>query len=79
MLRKIDHACRTARFYRVDVVPTLFGERALRREWGRIGGAARGPSQTAASRAEAERRAAAWLAAKRRRGYAAVPESSGGP
>lgn len=79
MLRKIDHARRMARFYRVDVVPTLFGEWAVVREWGRIGGAARALSQTVATRVEAERLAAARLEVKRRRGYAPMPEPSDGP
>lgn len=79
MLRKIDHGRRMARFYRVDVVPTLFGEWAVVREWGRIGGAARVLSRTVATRAEAERLAAARLAVKLRRGYVPVPEPSDGP
>ena len=36
-LEKIDHAKRQRRFYALSVVPTLFGEWALVREWGRIG------------------------------------------
>lgn len=79
MLRRIDHSRKMARFYRVDILPTLFGEWAVRREWGRIGGGARALSQIVATRAEAERLAAALLAAKLRRGYVAVAEPSGGP
>ncbi len=85
MLRKIDHARRMARFYHVEVVPTLFGEWCVRREWGRIGGASRVMLETVASRAAAEALAARRLGAKRRRGYVplsvplSVPGSAAGP
>jgi predicted DNA-binding WGR domain protein len=36
-LRKIDPAKSMRRFYRLSVEPTLFGDVALLREWGRIG------------------------------------------
>jgi predicted DNA-binding WGR domain protein len=36
-LRKIDPAKNMRRFYRLYVEPTLFGDFALVREWGRIG------------------------------------------
>jgi len=36
-LRRIDAARNMARYYALDVQPTLFGEWALMREWGRIG------------------------------------------
>lgn len=36
-LTKIDPAENEARFYVLDVQPTLFGEWALVKEWGRIG------------------------------------------
>lgn len=36
-LCKIDAAKKMRRFYRLSVEPTLFGEFALVREWGRIG------------------------------------------
>lgn len=37
ILRRIDRARNMARFYALGVEPTLFGEFALVREWGRIG------------------------------------------
>jgi predicted DNA-binding WGR domain protein len=43
-LRKIDPAKNMRRFYRLSVEPTLFGDYALVREWGRIG-AKRGQSK----------------------------------
>ena len=36
-LTRIDPAENEARFYVLDVQPTLFGEWALVKEWGRIG------------------------------------------
>lgn len=36
-LQRIDPERNMARFYRITVIPTLFGEWALIREWGRIG------------------------------------------
>jgi predicted DNA-binding WGR domain protein len=36
-LTRRDPARRLARFYRMLIAPTLFGEWALIREWGRIG------------------------------------------
>ncbi|WP_407114748.1 WGR domain-containing protein [Bradyrhizobium sp. LMG 9283] len=41
MLTRIDNHRNMARFYRLDIQPTLFGECSLAMEWGRIGG--RGP------------------------------------
>lgn len=37
MLFRVDPDCNMARFYKIDVQPTLFGSWALIREWGRIG------------------------------------------
>jgi predicted DNA-binding WGR domain protein len=36
-LQRIDPERNMARFYRIAVTPTLFGDWALIREWGRIG------------------------------------------
>lgn len=36
-LRKIDPTKNMRRFYRLSVEPTLFGDFALVREWGRVG------------------------------------------
>jgi predicted DNA-binding WGR domain protein len=40
-LRRIDPDRNMARFYTMSLQPTLFGEWALLREWGRIGSAGR--------------------------------------
>ncbi len=37
LLTKIDPEQNMARFYALDVQPTLFGEFVLLKEWGRIG------------------------------------------
>ena len=69
MLERLDPARNMYRYYVIALEPTLFGDTALVRQWGRIG--ARGverrdehPDETAAS-AAMERLAAS----KRRRGY----------
>lgn len=64
-----DHGMR--RFYRASVAPTLFGEWALIREWGRIG-SPRGQrtEQWFSGRAMASDALARLVAAKRKRGYA---------
>ncbi|MDF1718555.1 MAG: WGR domain-containing protein [Antarcticimicrobium sp.] len=58
-----------ARFYRLEVLPTLFGDWAVQRTWGRIGTFGRIRSERFAS-LDAARAAARTLAkARRRRGY----------
>ena len=37
MLTRIDDRRNMARFYKLDIQPTLFGEWTFLREWGRIG------------------------------------------
>lgn len=69
-LEKRDAARNMRRYYRVSVAPTLFGEFAMVREWGRIG--QRGGSRMEcwfASEEEALRAGLEMAAAKQRRGY----------
>lgn len=69
-LEKHDAARNMQRYYRVTVVPTLFGDWATVREWGRIG--RRGGSRMECwfvSEEEALRCGEEMAAAKRRRGY----------
>ncbi len=40
-LRRIDPSKNMARFYTIDIQPTLFGDWAVVRSWGRIGGKGR--------------------------------------
>lgn len=72
-LEKRDAARNMQRYYRVIVLPTLFGEWAMVREWGRIG--QRGGSRREcwfADEADARHSGAAIAASKRRRGYRAA-------
>lgn len=69
-LEKRDLARNMQRYYRVSVAPTLFGEFAMVREWGRIG--QRGGRRMEcwfASEEEALRAGLRMADAKRRRGY----------
>ena len=63
-LTKTDPAQNMSRFYILDIQPTLFGEWALLREWGRIGRA--GHSRRALFGGEAEAQAALDRELKRR-------------
>ena len=73
-LEKRDSAKNLARFYRLMVLPNLFGEWTLQREWGRIGQAGQVRSVYFPSREEAMCAFLKLEAAKRRRGYWLRPE-----
>ena len=68
-LERFDPARNMARFYRVDVARTLFGEWAVISRWGRIGTHGRSREEWVSSIEEAERVQARQLDRKRRRGY----------
>lgn len=68
-LTRRDPARNMARFYEISLQPTLFGEVALRRHWGRIGTGGQVLLQTFASPAAAASAQARLTEAKRRRGY----------
>ena len=70
-LRRIDPTRNMRRYYSVTVQPTLFGDWALQREWGRIGCAGRLVSTGFATESDAVLTMARVLEAKRRRGFAA--------
>ena len=72
MLHRIDPEVNMARYYRVDVAPTLFGETSVLRTWGRIGTLGRTTVETCTTRRAAEASAEGTLRAKSRRGYRAV-------
>lgn len=74
-LERIDADRNMARFYRVDVVPTLFGEACLLKTWGRIGTRGRTMFETCASADEAIMGGEQIIRAKTRRGY--LPAGSG--
>lgn len=69
LLFRIDTTCNMARFYCLSIEPSLFGDAALVRQWGRIG--TRGRAMVDLYRSEAEARQAfeRLLAAKQKRGY----------
>lgn len=69
LLHRIDPDQNMARFYRVEMLPDLFGDFIVERRWGRIGG--RGQYRTASyhSTALAEAAASDLVRAKERRGY----------
>lgn len=73
-LEKLDPIRNQARFYRLAVLPNLFGEWTLAREWGRIGWNGKTRHEWFETRDEAERALVALENAKRRRGYFLHPQ-----
>ncbi len=68
-LTRIDNHRNMARFYKLDIQPTLFGECSLVREWGRIGRAGTVRIETYQSRGVADLAMVANWARKLKRGY----------
>lgn len=68
-LRHVDPAKNMARFYVLALQPTLFGEVALVREWGRIGSPGRVQVTAYATPEEAEAALRRIERQKERRGY----------
>jgi predicted DNA-binding WGR domain protein len=58
-----------ARFYVLAIEPTLFGEAALVREWGRLGSEGRRRVDLHADDGTAREALELWLRRKRHRGY----------
>jgi len=75
-LHRIDPEANMARFYSIDLAPTLFGEVAVLRSWGRIGTRGRTSLETWPSAGEAEAAANRTLRHKSRRGYSPAGPSS---
>lgn len=69
VLQRCDQARNMARFYVLTIEPTLFGDTALVREWGRLGHRGRRRMDLFAGRVQAVEALEAWLVRKRRRGY----------
>lgn len=67
--RRIDPARNMARFYMLSLEPTLFGDVAVLRHWGRIGTQGRQAVSLHATRAEAQKMLARQIARRRKRGY----------
>lgn len=69
VLFRVDPAVNMARFYRIEILPTLFGEVSVLRNWGRIGTLGRMNIETCTTPEEADKTAAETLRQKTRRGY----------
>ena len=76
VLERRDPSCDMARFYVLAIEPTLFGDVALVREWGRIGALGRRRLDLHADIATAAEALDAWLARKSRRGYQVCASST---
>lgn len=68
-LVRIDPARAMARYWRLSIETTLFGEIALVRSWGRLGGGGRSRTEIVASPAAADRLFTRLAGRKHRRGY----------
>jgi predicted DNA-binding WGR domain protein len=68
-LHRVNAEANMARFYCVDIAPTLFGEVSVLRSWGLIGMHGRSSVETWVTPAEAETAAAQTLRQKVLRGY----------
>jgi len=68
-LRRVDAGRNMARFYALSIEPTLFGDIALVRRWGRIGTSGRQIIELHGDRASASLALSVQAARKRRRGY----------
>ena len=69
LLRRIDAQRNMARYYALSIEPTLFGDVAVVRRWGRLGCHGRQIIEICADRAAACRAMERYAKAKRRRGY----------
>lgn len=68
-LTRIEPQANHFRFYRMEIVPGLFGDWGLVREWGRIGGGGRVRTDWFESEAEAKDARFELHMAKAKRGY----------
>ena len=73
-LEKRDPAKNAARFYRMAVLPNLFGEWTLYREWGRIGQGGQVRMDWFADESQALASLIMLEASKRQRGYLVEPQ-----
>lgn len=71
-LEKRDPTKNMRRFYRVEVVPTLFGQYAVVRHWGRIGSKGSRLEEWFDLREDALEKMDKLGLAKQKRGYASV-------
>lgn len=73
-LEKRQPAQKMARFYRMAVMPNLFGEWTLLREWGRIGQGGQVRMDWFSDESQAVAALITLEAAKRKRGYWVEPQ-----
>lgn len=73
-LEKRDPRRNQARFYRMSVMPNLFGEWTLERQWGRIGQGGQVRMDWYSQEADAEAALLSLETAKRQRGYFVEPQ-----
>jgi predicted DNA-binding WGR domain protein len=76
VLERRDPSRNMARFYVLAIEPTLFGDAALVREWGRLGSSGRRRLDLHANEAVAAEALEIWLDRKERRGYRARESTS---
>lgn len=69
LLHRVDPELNMARFYRVEVLPDLFGDIIVERRWGRIGGRGQFRAASYPSFQLAEAAAFGLIRTKERRGY----------
>lgn len=77
LLHRLDPDLNMARFYRVEVLPDLFGQIILERRWGRIGGRGQSRAVSYPSLLQAEAAAVGLIRSKTRRGYRAPADRRG--
>ena len=70
MLERVDPDRNMHRYYVLALEPTLFGDVALRREWGRLGGKGGQTRLDLHEEPQAREALQAWLQRKLKRGYA---------
>ncbi len=78
-LRRIEPTRNMARFYSLRVQPTLFGDWALVREWGRMGQAGQVRTELFPSHGAADLALARVFREKVGRGYRPALQASSGP
>ncbi|WP_316201368.1 MULTISPECIES: WGR domain-containing protein [unclassified Bradyrhizobium] len=69
ILTRINDSRNVARFYKLDVQPTLFGEWSFVREWGRIGRAGTVRVETHQTRGKADLALASNWVRRLKKGY----------
>lgn len=69
LLKRIDPCRNMARFYALSVEPTLFGDYAVHRRWGRLGTSGRSRSDVFPDLVSAHARKAQLVRSKCKRGY----------